>query len=476
MRKGLLLTLSVGALVCLVALGCEKEDNPFGNQDPETTLANVPPANTPDDPYFALLRVSWDGEDSDGYIIGYEFRWTTHHVAAGDSISYDWLFTTIADTTFAFESSDSINLQHFEVRAVDNDGAKDPTPAWRDFYTAQVEYPQTTITSPDSAVELFILSATTDTWDGIAFQYEGEDPDGEVSDYSWRVDDRSWSEWTTETAVVLDASDFPEPLEGWHTLSVKCRDNTMVEDPSPASIPLYLAIPTFAEGVLVVDETNDGTGLEESPTDEQVDSFYDSVLVATAHANWDYADSGMPGASALGRYAVLIWHTDDGDNEITDHLDEIGAYLNVGGKLILSGRRILYAINPQYETEWQPGTFPGDYLHISSSNVDTRPVWTGALGTGSYEGYEVLPDSAKLRSMRRGRLFDVAIMEPMPPFCESILLFQHLQEDTVFHGQPCAVEYDGTTYDAVFFGFPLYYTAEAHTRPLVEHVLSRWGQ
>jgi hypothetical protein len=469
------------ATVVLLVPSCEKEDALRPNLAPETTLADVPPSNGGPDPdypdtlYFALLRLSWDGEDDDGYIEGYEYRWTTYHRVAGDSIPLDWMFTSIADTTFAFESSDFINEQYFEVRAIDNDGACDPTPASRWFKTARVEYPDTRITSPDSAQTLFVLDATTDTWVGISLSFEGEDPDGEVSAFAWKVDDRSWSDWTTETSVVLTASDFAQPVEGPHTLSVKCQDNTMVEDPTPAAIPIQLVKPTFQDGILVVDETNDGTGLEESPTDDQVDSFYDSLLVGRSHDDWDYINSGMPAADVLGRYSTVVWHTEDGDNAVVGHLDDVAAYLDVGGKLLLSGRKILYSIHPQYAYSWEPGTFPSDYLHIGDSNGETRPVWLGALGVGSYEGYDLQVDFGKLRSIRPG-LFDVAIMEPLAPFCESILTFQHLQEDTVFHAQPCAVEYGGTTYKTAFFGFPLFYTVAESTTPLVDVMLSRWGE
>ncbi len=477
-----LVMLSFCILLLLAAPACQKEDTVSPNQAPETTLANIPPENGGPDPeypdtvYFALLRVSWDGEDADGYVAGYEYRWTTYHRVAGDSIPGEWSFTAIADTTFAFESSDSINEQYFEVRAVDNDGARDPTPASRWFRTAQVEHPETWIATPDSGGTLFILNNLTDTWDGILLSYGGEDADGEVSAFSWRADGRSWSAWTTETSRMLVASDFAQPVEGSHTISVKCQDNTMVEDPTPASIPIELVLPTFSNSILVVDETKDGTGLEESPTDEQVDSYYDSLLVSRAYHSWDYADSGMPGPDVLGQYRVVLWHSDDTENEIVDYADEVAAYLDVGGKLVLSSWRVLYSFSSQYETYWTEETFPYDYLHIGYSKIDTRPVWTGALGMGDYEGYEVRPDSAKLRSNRRGRLLEVAKLDPLPPFCEPMLAFQHLQEDTVYQDQPCAVEYGGTTYDVVFFAFPLFYTAAEHTTPLMEFMLERWGE
>jgi hypothetical protein len=469
-------------LILLAAPACEKEDVISPNQPPETTLANVPLENGGPDPeypdtlYFALLRVSWDGEDEDGYVAGYEYRWTTYHRVAGDSIPGEWSFTTIADTTFAFESSDSINEQYFQVRAIDNDGACDPTPATRWFKTARVEHPETWITSPDSGSTVFILNSTTDTWDGILLSYGGEDTDGEVAAFSWRTDGRSWSDWATETTRLLVASDFAQPIEGPHTISVKSQDNTMVEDPSPASIPVELVLPTFAEAILVVDETKDGTGLEENPTDEQVDSYYDSLLVEEVHTNWDYIESGMPGPDVLGQYRVVLWHTDDVEHEIVEHQEEVAAYLNVGGKLILSGWRVLYSFSSQYETTWLQETFPRDYLHIGYSKIDTRPVWTGALGMGAYEGYEARPDSAKLRSNRHGRLVEVAKLEPLPPFCEGILAFQHLQGDTVYQDQPCAAEYAGTTYDVVFFAFPLFYTAAEYSTPLVQFILERWGE
>jgi len=83
---------SLGILLLVVGMfwgyRCRMETNPaFPNMPPNTTLANIP---VPNDTIFALVTLHWDGEDDDGYIMGYEYRYITHHVYKGDSLAQPW--------------------------------------------------------------------------------------------------------------------------------------------------------------------------------------------------------------------------------------------------------------------------------------------------------------------------------------------------------------------------------------------------
>ncbi len=466
----------LAACAAACCLACHGSGTMTPNREPETTMANVPLENTPDRPYLAVLRLSWNGSDPDGYIVGYEYRWTTYHLVRGDSIEMPWRFTTRADTTFAFESSDSINHQVFLVRARDNEGAVDPTPARKRLYTAQVQPPDTRIPSPSDGATLYVLPTMTDTWRGITIRFEGEDSDGAVVDYAWRIDAREWSAHNPATSATLSWGDFPPPVAGPHTFSVKARDNTMVEDPTPAVISFTLVQPSFDRGILVVDETRDGAGTPEAPTDAEVDAFYASVLGARQTDEWDFATDRVPPKEVLGRYRVVLWHTDDMVPEVTVALEELSAYLDVGGKLLLGGWKILTAISgASTEATFTEG-FPRDYLHLARMNHVPGTLWRGGIGTGDWDWATVRPDTAKLRPNRRGNLPEVDTLEPSTVFCEPILLFDHLREDSTVHLKPCATYYHGTTYDVAYFGFPLFYTKAEHIEPLLDDLLRRMGE
>ena len=88
----------------------------------------------------------------------------------------------------------------------------------------------------------------------------------------------------------------------------------------------------------------------------------------------------------------------------------------------------------------------------------------------------VNPDTLKLNTIRRGNLMRCDIMEPSTVFADAVLTFDHAREDTVYQGRPCALFYDGTTYDVAFFGLPLFYTQEEQLTPLVDDLLRRMGE
>ncbi len=74
--------LQILAALSLAVWSCKYPDEPAkGNTIPETRLSNVPPNDTIaryiEQNVFPELTVSWVGDDPDGYVIGFRYRWTT---------------------------------------------------------------------------------------------------------------------------------------------------------------------------------------------------------------------------------------------------------------------------------------------------------------------------------------------------------------------------------------------------------------
>ncbi|NIT99423.1 MAG: hypothetical protein GWN01_00295, partial [Nitrosopumilaceae archaeon] len=68
---------------------CERSTAPpMENQPPETYIANVPAEN---DTIFALVSLSWNGGDSDGFVAKYQYRYITYFLFQGDSLVQDWI-------------------------------------------------------------------------------------------------------------------------------------------------------------------------------------------------------------------------------------------------------------------------------------------------------------------------------------------------------------------------------------------------
>jgi hypothetical protein len=109
------------AAILLVAVGCGTDEGVFDpNLPPETTITYSGPVSAVN----SHLRVRWWGEDIDGTIMGFETRWTFN---GGEP--EPWVFSAATTDSFALPAPLGTATHFFEVRAVDDDGLADPTPA-----------------------------------------------------------------------------------------------------------------------------------------------------------------------------------------------------------------------------------------------------------------------------------------------------------------------------------------------------------
>ena len=165
------------ALCLMLAFGCSTSDQltgvPVLNNHPETRITSTPPTLDRTD---ILVRFRWTGHDLDGNIRGFQWKMSSNGedgISVQDTLSFDpstgaainpWHFTTAMDTTFAVtaDSSGFIDdaqlpensrrfYQHhtFFVRAVDDRGAVDPSPAMVTF-TAATLAPTIRLTTPNT--------------------------------------------------------------------------------------------------------------------------------------------------------------------------------------------------------------------------------------------------------------------------------------------------------------------------------------
>lgn len=94
--------------------GCYDEllNNPIPNNAPETFVFLYPDSSISGQ--TSRLTVSWWGDDSDGLIVGYFFKWI--------GIDSTWTFTTSRDSTFSLPIGTIDTTFDFHVSAVDNFG------------------------------------------------------------------------------------------------------------------------------------------------------------------------------------------------------------------------------------------------------------------------------------------------------------------------------------------------------------------
>jgi len=110
----ILLSLIVFTFFIAGLISCSKEgvNNPVGNQPPDTGLFLYPDSTINQQP--SRLNVHWWGDDPDGVILGFYFKW--------EGIDSGWTFTASNDSIFALPIGSSDTTYLFSVAAVDAGG------------------------------------------------------------------------------------------------------------------------------------------------------------------------------------------------------------------------------------------------------------------------------------------------------------------------------------------------------------------
>lgn len=158
------------------------------NQPPQTVLVGVPGDSST---AFYRVRLYWNGIDPDGDVTAYEWA-ITDSLPPPDII---YRRTTRTDTVLVFEVEENRAIlgHRFYIRAIDNEGKVDPTPAYSFFAVANNCIPVAWFTraqmmSPDRSEIRPIVSTNTriptDTvpsgW-SVEFAWTGSDCDREVN-------------------------------------------------------------------------------------------------------------------------------------------------------------------------------------------------------------------------------------------------------------------------------------------------------
>ncbi|MDA1029034.1 MAG: hypothetical protein O3B41_08290 [Bacteroidetes bacterium] len=158
----------------MVVFGCDSSisGSAFENQPPDTQLSVQDESlldNLDDDNRLtSTVQVSWSGDDSDGFVQGYEVRFFDRG-ESGEGVA--WSYTVRTDSLFLLpiRPGQRISDVVFEARAIDNDGAPDPTPA-STIFPVQNSPPQIRFIQ-------FDLPPDT-TFNVVSFGWAATDPDG----------------------------------------------------------------------------------------------------------------------------------------------------------------------------------------------------------------------------------------------------------------------------------------------------------
>ncbi len=174
MYKGIKYLYYIAAIAALTA--CKKgfEGAEKTNIAPETSVIADTISRAGNNRFASQVKIQWWGTDDDGYVAGFEYR-------INDSA---WKFTRRQDSTFLLiipNNRDTFDFK-FEVRAIDNKGEADPSPA-RLFYPVKNTSPTVGFYSPTAVPS----RNPTRSFPALRFFWRAEDLDGIASLDSFEI-------------------------------------------------------------------------------------------------------------------------------------------------------------------------------------------------------------------------------------------------------------------------------------------------
>ncbi len=116
MKERLFIKIFTLLLTSILIFSCSENinDNPSVNQAPDTYLFLYPDSGVTISQQKSRLQVHWWGDDPDGLIIGYYFRW--------EGLDQNWKFTTSNDSLFSLPIGTVDTSFSFMVASIDNGG------------------------------------------------------------------------------------------------------------------------------------------------------------------------------------------------------------------------------------------------------------------------------------------------------------------------------------------------------------------
>jgi len=280
----------------------------------------------------SVQTIYWDGRDPDGFVVGFYYTWKE---SPGEQ---DWEWTTERSMTFPLKITGQDTFYIFRVKAVDNLGAEDPTPAQQLFpiknspptisWTAASRIPDTTFT-----VASFIWNAS--------------DPDGDstIVYFEYALDDTTnWSRIAgIDRLITLNADsgltvgDHAFYIRAVDIAGAKSETIRMPENPAQ----FWYVKPAIGRYLLIDDYE------VETTTSGRPDAFYksllDSILPETGdtYSYWNIEElfpaSRVQFIETMKLFDRVIWYTDviseDDEHFITAQV-AIPEFQNNGGKII----------------------------------------------------------------------------------------------------------------------------------------------
>lgn len=430
------------ALSLLLAGACSQNftDNPKPNRPPETYISifsdNVLNAS------ISKKTINWWGDDPDGLVVGfiYSFDPRAPNVESWDAQApvEGWIYTTNNQETFTLRLSGTDTVYTFRVKAVDDYGAADPTPAVQEFPIIN--------TRPEVEFVPFTDVPET-TFTVVNFNWRGIDLDGDdtIAGYQWALDDSSnaaaWHELPAGTAsLLLTAADGL--TEGEHVFYLRAIDiagatSAIARMPRDTADVWFVREPKSS--FLLLDDYN---------VSDNTDAFYRATfrsLVGEVEV-WDIKSkgkaleppTGLAFRETLKLFDRVFWYADTEPNLEKAQVSVID-FLDSGGKLIMTTSFQEFASNIGDPLAFSPVDSLGPKIRRITRNqrLLPGPEFAGAGFPELTVGTAIIPN-----------------VFPLVPKLSSKVLYLLPENAGVWEGTPAMAVVDGTS-SFVFFGLPI---------------------
>lgn len=397
----------------------------------------------------------WWGEDPDGEVIGYYYRWNTDP---------DWTYTTEESREFVVPIRRPFDLFTFAVKAVDQDSLEDLTPA--------------TITLPvhNATPEIAFRfksnpivpdpSAVYRTFPTRTFAWDITDADGleTVDSVYYALDGTSAASWQALDAAIQSTVTLTDLEPGTHTFYLKARDVAGAESPviqfpdsTDENAPnTWEVLPVVGE-VVIVDDYHQDTG---NGALRWYESIFDTIpgVGAGNYSVWEIGPelpfSETDVSATLGYFRHVFWFSGyTGTVTYEGASNAIHRFALNGGNVMINVREIL-----DTSFVWFP----------LSSTAAINP--TGRLGPGKLLISQITPDLDLVSStllpvrIRSFEILDDGLFNPEDgPDYQDLYRLQAPQAGDSWTGEPpVAGEYDHRSPltpgagKVVFFSFPMH--------------------
>ncbi|MEZ4828949.1 MAG: hypothetical protein R3C61_22085 [Bacteroidia bacterium] len=333
------------------------------NQSPETRIFVESINVSGDQRLNSVVRLHWSGEDQDGYVKGYEI-----------SINQaNWFFTTRTDSVFRFDinfGSDSTDVS-FAVRAIDNLGLSDPTPAELVVpikNTAPVAVFDTLNAIPDTVFSVWSVLWSVDDVDGRETldstfirindgDWYGIDPLESFATFIPSAPEQTGTQgariFSGQKQVILPLAVEGLNVEGENRMYIRVRDIAGTYSKTDSTRPFFVR--AQKSDLLVIDDhTDPNADNTYFPLLNQIYPGYDYLSIRdNIPPFWDPTFGFL-----LELYDKVFWYSDGtqlsafGQQLLIEvAATQIQLYLNQGGKLFITAR------------------FPGTFTDPETANV-----------------------------------------------------------------------------------------------------------